>query len=145
MGIQREDDQKGKTLNFYRNYFIMKDNLRKILIWKSHQWRYIATTIKIENLNSIKLFDQEGSFRHSFFLIIVSMGVHRNNDKKKLRSLWEFFCHERSFLDKIVLKLVSMAVHRNDDQKKTVKISNSFFFMKVHLFGNLFWKSYQWR
>ena len=97
MGIQREDDQKWKTLNFYRNYFIMKDNLRKVLFWKSHQWRYIATTIKIENLNSIKLFDQEGSFRHSFFLIIVSMGVHRNNDKKNFEVYENFFVMKDHF------------------------------------------------
>ena len=110
--------------------FQYERSFSKNLFWKAHQWRYIATTIKIENLNSINIFDQEGSFRHSFFLLIVSMGVHRNNDQKKLRSLWEIFCHERSLLDKIVLKLVSMAVHRNDDQKKTVKIFNSFFLWK---------------
>ena len=52
----------------------------------------------------------------NFFLNVLSMGLHRDDDQENLKFIY-MFKYEKSILHKINPNIVSMGLHRNDDKK----------------------------
>ena len=101
-----------------------------------------ARTHCVQKQNYVqKLRKHQLGCRRKFFNI--SIGVHRNDFKKKLKYKKIYIFYERMFLHKIIVKIVSMGVHRNDLKKWN--LNWNFFSMKDRFYIKIFWRSYQGR
>ena len=84
-----------------------------------YQRGYTGTEMK-KNLKNLKLKKNilyEGSFLQKNNLNILSVGVHRNDNRKVKLKIKKIY--ERLFSHKIILNIVSIGDHRNDLNKRT--------------------------